>query len=575
MNKTRLSFPLTAAWLPDLQAGLSVAGLLLPEAVAYSSIANLPAQAGVVALLAGLLCYGLAGSSRFAIVSATSSSAAVLAAVTSTLASGNAGLRLALAAGLVLLTGLLFVIAAAARLGNITQFIAKPVLRGVTFGLAIVIILKQLPKMVDVQPQHQLIPLYAFELVQRLPQWNWTALLTGVAALLLLSVFGRVRRLPAALLVIALGIAAEQLLPLQRYGIPLVGAIHLQLSAPGIPELSQVHWMRLGELAVAVLLILYAESYSSIRYFAIKHGDTAAPNRDMLALGLANLLSGVLHGAPVGAGYSATSANEAAGAQSRLAGWVAALAVLLVVLTLMPAIALTPEPVLAAVVIHAVSHTLRLEAFRPYFKWQRDQAIVVGAVLGVLLLGVLDGLLLAMAASLALTLRRFSEPNTSVLGRLGHGHDFVDLAAHPDARPLPGMLIIRPEAPLFFANAEQMLGAARRHVADAGSEVHTVILSLEESPDLDSTSIEALGDFAAHIGKMGKRLLLARVKEPVLAVLGSAGLPSLPASAMTYLSVDDAVAASTAHHFAPTALTSGQDMAPFDRKHGGAAPDRR
>jgi MFS superfamily sulfate permease-like transporter len=572
MPRTRQHLSLPATWLPDLMAGLSVAGLLLPEAVAYSSIAGLPAQAGVLALLAGLVCYGLTGTSRFAIVSATSSAAAVLAAATATLANGNAALRLELTAGLVLLTGLLFVVAALARLGNITQFIAKPVLRGVTFGLAIVIVLKQLPKIVDVQPQHQAIPLYAFELVQRLPEWHLPALLTGACAVLLLFALGRVRRLPAALLVIALGIVAGQVLALQRYGIPLVGAIHLELGLPGIPSLDLPHWLRLGELAVAVLLILYAESYSSIRYFALKHGDSVAPNRDMLALGLANLLSGLLHGMPVGAGYSATSANEAAGAQSRLAGWVAVLAVLLVVLTLMPAIALTPEPVLAAVVIHAVSHTLRLEAFRPYFKWRRDQVIVVGAVLGVLLLGVLDGLLLAMAVSLALTLRRFSEPNISVLGRLGHGHDFVDLAAHPDARPVPGMLIVRPEAPLFFANAEQMLAAARRHVADAGSRVQTVILSLEESPDLDSSSIEALDDFATHLAKQGKQLLLARVKEPVLAVLDSAALASLPATAMTFLSVDDAVTACSAGCPAPA---TGPDAALFDQAHGAAAPDRR
>lgn len=537
----RLSLP--SLPLPDLIAGLSLAGLLLPEAVAYSTIANLPAQAGVVALFAGLVCYGLLGTSRFAIVSATSSSAAILAAATTSMANGNTGLQQMLAAGLILMTGVLFLAAAAARLGNITHFIAKPVLRGVTFGLAIVIVLMQLPKMVGVHPMHKTMPLYAIELFSRLPEWNPVGLLVGGIALALLSVMARYRRLPAAILVIGLGIAANQGFHLGQYGVALVGTVHLELNQPEIPMLNHGQWLRLGELAVAILLILYAESYSSIRYFALKQGDTTQPNRDLLALGVANLASGLFQGMPVGAGYSATSANEEAGAQSRLAGWVAALAVLVVVLTLLPAIALTPEPVLAAVVVHAVSHTLRLDVFRPYFKWRRDQVIVVGAVLSVLLLGVLDGLLATIAVSLALTLRRLSEPNVSVLGRLRGGHDFVDIAAHPDAKPIPGLIIIRPEAPLLFANVEGMLEQARQHVAAESQQIHTVILSLEESADLDSTSIEALGDFATRVTGVGQKLLLARVKEPVLRVLSVAGLPSLPANAMTYLSVDDAVEA--------------------------------
>lgn len=560
MNKNKLPWP-------DLMAGLSLAGLLLPEAVAYSSIANLPAQAGVVGLFAGLVCYGLLGTSRFAIVSATSSAAAVLAAVVSSMASGDGQRHLMLATGLILLTGGLFLVAAVARLGNITQFIAKPVLRGVTFGLAIVIMLTQLPKMVGVHPKHGAMPLFAIELFSRVSEWHLAGLLVGLVALALLFALGHYRRLPAALLVIALGIAANQALDLQRYDVSLVGTVHLELNQPVVPDLTRVQWLRLGELAVAILLILYAESYSSIRYFAVKHGDPTQPNRDLMALGVANLVSGLFQGLPVGAGYSATSANEGAGAESRLAGFVAALAVLVVVLTLLPAIALTPEPVLAAVVMHAVSHTLRLDVFKPYFRWRRDQVVVIGAVLGVLLLGVLDGLLATIAVSVVLTLRRFSEPNVSILGRLGEGHDFVDTGNHPDARQLSGMLIIRPEAPLFFANAERMMEQARKHCEEMGEQVHTVIISLEESPDLDSTSIEALGDFATRITDTGKKLILARVKDPVLNVLSGAGLPSLPASAMTYLSVDDAVAAVHAGELVPAMRPHHADRPKLRSKH--------
>ncbi|MCW3481907.1 SulP family inorganic anion transporter [Neisseriaceae bacterium JH1-16] len=539
------AIPTGTRW-SDLIAGLSVAGLLLPEAVAYSGIANLPPQAGIIALLIGLLCYGLIGKSPFAIASATSSSAVVLAAATAQLASGNVALQLLLGAGLLMLTGLLFLVAALARLGNMSDFIAKPVLRGVTFGLVIVIILRQLPNIVQIHPRHDDVPRFAFELLSQFPSWNLVGLLTGGIALALLTALGRIRRLPAALLVIALGIGANAWLNLTGYGVPQVGTVTIHWDIPSLPGLSRVQWSRLGELAVAMLLILYAESYSSIRYFALKHGQDTTPNRDLAALGVANLIAGLMHGMPIGAGYSASSANEAAGAQSRLAGLIAAAVVLLIVLTLLPAIALTPEPVLAAIVIHAVGHTLQPSMFRPYFRWRRDRLIVVGAVLAVLLLGVLDGLLAAIAASLALTLRQFAEPNLSVLGRVGNGHDFAGRAVHPDAQPVPGILIVRPEEPLFFANVERMLTRVRQLMLEDPTTIHTVVLSLEESPDLDGTSIEAMSEFADFVAQGQRQLLLARAHDEALAVLARAAPPALPLTTR-YLSVDDAVTAALQH----------------------------
>src|SRR5476649_2213852 len=357
---------------PDLIAGLSLAGLLLPEAVAYSSIANLSPQAGVIALFAGLVCYGLIGTSRFAIVSATSSSAVVLAAASASVAGPDAAFRVVIAFALVLVTGAFFTIAGAARLGGVTDFIAKPVLRGFAFGLAIVIVAKQVASVAGIAPQHGDMPRYVFELVSRHAEWNPMAATVAAAALALLILLGRVRALPAGLLVLIAGIAAGKWLNLAQYGIALVGQIDLRTELPTLPNLRYSDWLKVAELSVALLLILYAESYSAIRGFALKHGDQTAPNRDLIAFGAANLVSGLLHGMPVGAGYSATSANEAAGAQSRLAGGYAALALLAIVLTMLPAIALTPQPVLAAIVIYAVGHSLSPAVFRSYFTLHRD-----------------------------------------------------------------------------------------------------------------------------------------------------------------------------------------------------------
>ncbi|WP_085714724.1 SulP family inorganic anion transporter [Pseudomonas sp. B28(2017)] len=525
----------------DLLAGLSIAGLLLPEAVAYSGIAALAPQAGVIALFAGLLCYGLFGTSRFAIVSATSSSAAVLAAATATLANGDPQLRSTLAFGLVLVTGAFFLLAGLFKLGSVTSFIAKPVLRGFAFGLALTIILKQVASVVGVHLTDANLVRFLPQLLEQLPQWNWAAAGVGAVALALLWLFARFRHLPGGLLVVVIGIAAGQWLGLPAYGVKLIGVIDLSLEVPKLPILPFADWLRLGELAFAMVMILYAESYGSISAYALKHGDHVTSSRDLLALGACNLLSGLFHGMPAGAGYSATSANEAAGATSRLAGIVAALVVLVIVLTVLPYIALTPEPILAAIVIHALGRGLSLQPLGRYFIWRRDRLLVICAVGAVLVLGVLDGLLVAVAISVLLMLKQMSAADIQILGRIDGGHDFVDLQHHPTAQSVPGVLIVRPGEALFFANVERILGGALRLVRHSQEPVHSVILSLEESPDLDGTSIEALQAFFVRVHQEGKRLTLARLKDSAQTAL--AALPEVEANAVVLsgLSVDGAV----------------------------------
>ncbi|MEB0059519.1 SulP family inorganic anion transporter [Variovorax sp. LG9.2] len=524
----------------DLVAGLSIAGLLLPEAVAYSSIAGLPPQSGVLALFAGLLVYGLLGNSRFAIVSATSSSAAVLLAATGSLAGTDAALRVALGAGIVLLTGVFFIIAGLARLGAVSSLIAKPVLRGFALGLAITIVVKQMPKVLGVHPMHTDFLRFGWELLAGWSHWNWAGGAMALVALALLRGLGRWRAVPAALLVIAIGIALDVSGYCEAWNVAPVGTFTLDFSSPGMPQLARADWLRLGELAFAMALILYAESYGSIRTFALRHGDNVSANRDLFALGVANIASALFHGMPVGAGYSATSANEAAGAQSRAAGLVAGAVVLIAVLTLLPWIAHTPEPLLAAIVINAVSHSLNPAALRPLFVWRRDRLIALVAVAAVLLLGVLDGLLAAIGLSLLMLLRGMSRAGVSWLGRLDGGHDYVDTARHPEAVVPPGVLIARPEVPLFFGNADGVFATLRTRV-EATPMLQRMVLSLEESPDLDATSIEALCDFAQWTRQRGSQLVLARVKDTVRDLLGQVRSADLPAAAYAPWSVDDAM----------------------------------
>ncbi|HYL03931.1 MAG TPA: SulP family inorganic anion transporter [Steroidobacteraceae bacterium] len=523
--------------IADLLAGLAIAGLLLPEAVAYSGVANLPPQAGVIALFAGLVGYGLVGRSRFAIVSATSSSAAVLAAATFELGAADPAQRAALASILVAGAGVAFALCGALRLGAMSNLIARPVLRGYAFGLALVIAVKQWPTLVGMHAHSTGFLALLGELARGFAAWQLPSLGCGLAALLMLFALERVPRVPGALVAIVAGIVAAPWLG--AHGVGLTGPIRLALGMPAFALPAPAPWLALAGFSLALMFILYAESYGSIRTFALKHDDAVQPNRDLLALGVANVLAGLLQGTPVGAGYSGTSANDAAGARSRLAGLTAAAAVLVVVLLFLRWIELTPEPVLAAIVIHAVSKSLRLAVFSNYFRWRRDWQVALAAVLAVLLFGVVQGLLAAIAFSLVWLLKSLTSPRISVLGRVGE-HDYVNVERFAQAARVPGLLVLRPEEPVFFGNVEPLLLRARELVLGSPG-TRRVVLNFEESPDLDGTALETLGEFCAWLAARDIEIRVARLRHTVREALLRAALPQLLPATLDYSSVDDAV----------------------------------
>ena len=525
----------------DWVAGLSIAGLLLPEAVAYAGIAGAPPQAGVIALFAGLLVYGLLGNSRFAIVSATSSSAAVLLGATSSILHVTADQRQLMGVAMVLVAGVMFVLAGLARMGAISQFIAKPVLRGFAMGLALTIVVKQLPLAVGYAPARSEFLYFAWDLFTHWQRWNLYGLAMLVAALLALRLLAHWPIVPSALLALAAGIALDVLGYCKAWGIAAVGALNISGAHLALPDLEWAEWLRVGQLAVALALILYAESYSSIRTLALRHGDSVQPNRDLLALGGANVLSALFQGMPVGAGYSASSANEVAGARSKAAGLIACAVVALLVWQLLPWMERIPEPLLAAIVIHAVGNTLSPSSVKPYFVWQRDRALVLVAFIAVMLLGVLNGLLLALGASIVMLLKRMAQVRVSQLGQLPGTHSYVDVHLHPEAQVRAGVLVLRPEELLFFGNAESVFAtmAAQVQAQMQLGGLRAVVVSLEESPDLDSTTVEALVLFADQMQALGVTLHLARVKDRLRDLLQRVNAPSLPASTYSGWSVDD------------------------------------
>jgi SulP family sulfate permease len=359
---------------------------------------------------------------------------------------------------------------------------------------------------------------------------------------LLVAGLKRWPQLPASMLVIALAIVAANGLDLKSLGVAEVGTIERAALRLGWPDLPPDEWLRMGELAFGMVVLVFAESWGSMRSLALAHGDTLDANRELLVLGACNVGSALLQGIAVGAGFSATSANAAAGANSRWAG-VAALGVIAAALAFaLPALHLLPRPVLAVAVISALWHALSARPLLTVWRMNRDRLLVVGAVAAVLLLGVLDGMLAAIALSLLAALKRFSQPVVHELGELASSRDFVVLDAQPRAAAVPGLLILRPEEPLFFASAERVVAEVMNRVGSRDA-VRAVVLSLEESSDLDSTAVECLLELAQRLRGGGRMLVLARVKESVRELLGRWDPQGLGRADRMFWSVADAVQA--------------------------------
>lgn len=525
--------------LRDILAGFAIAGLILPEAVAYAGIASVPPGAALAAAIAGSLVYAVLGGSRFAIVSPTSSSAILLAAALANLGTVPQQ-RMAMVGALTLAIGGLLLAMAVFRLGSLSSFVSRPVLRGFAWGLAVSIAVRQAPHLTGLEAGHQNVFAVLAALLGRIGSWHLPSLALGLAAWCVLIGLRRWPVVPGALVVIT----ASILLGLSGWpaasGIALAGPASLGMPHMALP-LEGATWARIMPLAAPIALIIFAESWGTVRGLALGHGDTVTANRELVAIGLSNCASALVQGIPVGAGFSVGAASEAAGATSRIAAITAACAVLAVALFADRIIAVIPQPVLATIVISALSHALSPRPLIRLFELRRDQWIGLAAAVGVLCFGVLDGMLAAIALSLAELLYRLSHPSISELGQLGESHDFVDRARHPEARRLADLSIFRPNAPLFFANAEPVL----RSIATAAQAngARQLVLSLEESNDLDSTAVEMLAEFSRGLQDRGCRVILARAHDAVRDVLIRAGLGDLAAGST--FSVADAVASIT------------------------------
>jgi high affinity sulfate transporter 1 len=556
------SFLPIADWLPrlsassvrlDVVAGIALAGLVVPEGMAYAGIAGVPAQAGLYSLAAGLTVYALFGSSRHLAVSCTSGSAAMLAALVGPLAAGDPAHYSVLASATAILAGLLFLIASAFKLGFVSEFISKPVLKGFVFGLGVTIMVKQAPKLLGIEKGHGDTLQQAWQVIQSLPHMNpWTFAVGGSALAIILLLEAFAPRVPSALVVFVLGIVVVEQFGLTRHGVEVAGSVPGGLPSLVVPHIQREDLIELFTGSIGIVMIVYAEGLAAARTFASQFKYEIQPNQELAAVGAANLVSGLAQGIVVGGGMSGTAANAAGGARSQVSTLTTALISVLTLLFLMPLFKNLPEAVLGAIVVHAVWHLVDLKEMRRFARLKTGSIwVALIAIAGVLVLGVLRGLILAMCLTLAALLKKLSTPQDSVLGRLPGTGTFVDLEHHPDAEIMPGLLIFRPNGLVFFANANRVRGRLYTAINDAARPIRAVLINLEASPELDVTALDMLEQMQNNLTERGIRLALARISDPVRDLFRRSGFDGRLGESNVFWGVDEAVNALLASESAP------------------------
>ena len=531
------------AWLRgDVVAALTTWALVVPQAIAYGQIAGLPPQAGLFAAFAGLLGYGLFGTCRQLIVSPTSSTAAISAAIVAPVALADPERYAVASAALALLVGVVLIGLGLLRMGFVSRFIAAGVQVGFMFGLGLTIIVGQLPKLLGVPPGDGDFFGQAAGLLGRLGDTNpWTAAI-GLGSLAALLGLKRVApAVPAALAVVVAGIALVALGDLTSRGVEVIGSVEGAFPVPAIPWLGWHDLLGLLPGAAAVAIIGYAESATVAESMANEHGYDVDPDHELRAVGIANILSGLFQGFITGGGASQTAANDRAGAQTQLVSLLVAGLTVVTAIALLPLFRDLPQAVLGAVVISAVIGFLNLAAMERIRRLRRDSFVVaLVAMVAVLALGVLQGLIVAVVVSVGEFLIKTSRPSGSVLGRVPGTTAYVALEHAPEARTEPGLLVYRLNAPLLFVNAKRLRNGIRDQVRDADPPVRVVLLDLSFTPELDIESVDVLASIHHELGARGVALWLAGVRAGLLEMLVRSGLADTVGRAHLYRSVEDA-----------------------------------
>jgi high affinity sulfate transporter 1 len=508
----------------DLIAGLTAAAVVLPKAMAYATVAGLPAAVGLYTALVPMVIYALLGTSRVLSVSSTTT-LAILAGTQLGLVvpDGDPAKLITATATLALLVGAMLVLAAVLRLGFVANFISTPVLTGFKAGIGLVIVLDQVPKLLGIHIDKHGFFADLASVVQHLPQTSWLTLALAIATFaVLIGMERRWPHSPAPLVAVAGGIAASWWLGLQARGVGIVGQIPQGLPALTLPDLSLVAALAPGALGIA--LMSFTETIAAGRAFARPEDPPINANRELVATGLANAGGALLGAMPAGGGTSQSAVVHAAGGRSQKASLVTAAAALATMLLLAPALGLLPNAVLAAIVIVYSVGLIQPAEFRAIrsvrtmeFRW----ALIACA--GVLLLGTLKGIVVAIIVSMVGLASQTAHPRVSALGRKRDADVLRPLSGeHPDDETFPGLLIVRPEGRLFFVNAQDVGDQVGALVGQHRPRV--LVLDLSRVPDIEYSALQALAEGEKRLADRGVTLWLAGLNPDVLEVVRHAGL---------------------------------------------------
>jgi len=385
----------------------------------------------------------------------------------------------------------------------------------------------------------------AWHVITSLNEINLWTLAVGAAAIAIMFLLGAFApRVPSALVVLVLGILSTSWFGLDRHNVEVVGTIHAGVPSLSLPRVGEDNLADLFVGAIGIALVLVAEALAAGRTFAAKNKYEINPNQELYALGASNLVSGLFGGMIVGGGMSGTAANDSSGARTQLSTITASLSVALTLAFLLPLFRTLPEAVLGAIVVHAVAHLADVATLKHYATLRTGSIwIALVALFGVLQMGILKGLILAVGLTLIALMHKLSSPRDSILGRLPGTEFFVDVDRHAHAEQIPDLLIFRPNAILFFANANRIHNRLRSLVKQAGPSLRALLLNLEVCPEIDVTSLDMLSELRNELQEAGIELYLAQVADPVRDLLKRSGFLEQLGEGAIFPGVNAAVAA--------------------------------
>jgi high affinity sulfate transporter 1 len=539
-------------WRHDLAAGLVLTTMLVPVGIAYAVASGLPGIHGLYATIAALLAYALFGPSRIMVLGPDSSLAALILAVVLPASAGDPARAVALAGAMAIAVGLICIGAGLSKLGFVTELLSTPIRYGYMNGIALAVIISQLPKLCGISIHAEGPPAQALAFARALwgGQLNPAAFALGAGALALILVLKRWPRMPGMLIAVGGATALVAAFDLDgRHGVAVLGALPQGLPALSLPWIGIADlWPVLGG-ALAVALVAFADTSVLSRSYAQRQRSAVDPNQEMVALGAANLAVGLFQGFPISSSSSRTPVAEAAGARSQMTGAVGAVAVAALLLLAPDLLQRLPYSALAAVVVASV---IGLIEWRDLQRIRRIQAwefwLSVGCSAGVLLLGAIEGIALAIVVSVIEFLWDGWRPHSAVLGRVDGVDGYHDVQRHPEAQRIDGLVLLRWDAPLFFANAEWFERVVRDTIAASPTPVRWLVVAAEPVTSVDVTAADMLRALDCSLQEQGIELCFAEMKGPVKDKLKRFGLFSHFGQQTFFATVDDAVRAYRAAH---------------------------